>query len=256
MENFSDLMENEEAFRFFLELYADLPRQGPGDDRITRHTFGLLTSLPPRPVTIDMGCGSGAQTLELARAGCQITAVDLHQIFLDHLIQRMKKINPEPLITPVCTGMESYSPPTPVDLIWSEGAVYNIGFENGLSLWKNHLKNGGFLVVSEMTWLIQNPPAPVKEFWDREYPSMQTVLDNQKCIEKVGYRWIGSFLLPESAWDAFYAPQKENIARIRMDGSLSPVKEEVLAIIEDEIRIFEEYRGTYGYVFYLMQRVA
>jgi len=85
---------------------------------------------------------------------------------------------------------------------------------------------------------------------------MQTVLDNQKCIEKVGYRWIGSFLLPESAWDAFYAPQKENIARIRMNGSLSPVKEEVLAIIEDEIRIFEEYRGTYGYVFYLMQRVA
>lgn len=249
-------MDEEQSFQFFLNFYADLPRQGPGDDRITISILGLLTDLPSHPVTIDMGCGSGAQSLALARAGCQVTAVDLYPVILDHLIERIHHEDPLPLITPVCAGMDTFRPAAPVDLIWSEGAVYIIGFENGLTLWKEHVNMGGYVVVSELTWFTLNPPSRLKAFWDQEYPSMKTLDENQAIVEKAGYRWMGSVALPDSAWDAFYAPQKEKIDLLRKSGSLSQGEEEVLTTIEEEIRLFEEYRGMYGYVFYLMQRVA
>lgn len=85
---------------------------------------------------------------------------------------------------------------------------------------------------------------------------MKTLCENQVIVEKAGYRWMGSVALPDSAWDAFYAPQKEKIGLLRRSGSLTPGEEDVLTTIEEEIRLFEEYRGMYGYVFYLMQRVA
>ncbi|GAM56739.1 probable transcription regulator [Vibrio ishigakensis] len=37
------------------------------------------------------------------------------------------------------------------DVLWSEGAVYNIGFETGIRDWRKYLKSGGTLVVSELT---------------------------------------------------------------------------------------------------------
>ena len=36
-----------------------------------------------------------------------------------------------------------------LDLIWSEGAIYNIGFERGMNEWNKYLKKGGFIAVSE-----------------------------------------------------------------------------------------------------------
>ncbi|WP_373839905.1 methyltransferase domain-containing protein [Methanospirillum sp.] len=249
-------MDEDQNFLFFLNFYADLPRQGPGEGRITTSVLGLLTDLPLHPVTIDMGCGSGVQTLELARAGCQVTAVDLYPVILDHLIERICNEDPMLLITPVCASMDTFRPAAPVDLIWSEGAVYIIGFEKGLSLWKEHVKVGGYVVVSELTWFTSHPPSRLKEFWEQEYPSMKTESVNQEIIGKCGYRWMGSVVLPDSAWDAFYAPQKEKITLLRDTGSLSKGEEEVLTTIEEEIRLFEEYRGMYGYVFYLMQRIS
>jgi SAM-dependent methyltransferase len=39
------------------------------------------------------------------------------------------------------------------DIIWSEGAIYIMGFETGVKQWRNFLKPGGYLAVSEITWL-------------------------------------------------------------------------------------------------------
>lgn len=51
----------------FFELHAGLARQGPGADAHTRRAFALVGDLPPAPVIVDVGCGPGMQTLELAR---------------------------------------------------------------------------------------------------------------------------------------------------------------------------------------------
>lgn len=39
-----------------------------------------------------------------------------------------------------------------LDLIWSEGAIYNIGFEKGMNYWNNFLKKGGYVAVTEASW--------------------------------------------------------------------------------------------------------
>lgn len=249
-------MNEDSSFQFFLQFYADLERQGPGDDRITRNILNLLTDLPQNPETIDMGCGSGAQTVVLAESGCRVTAVDLYPDMVDQLQERTQQRGLSGKVTPLCASMDAYAPKSPVDLIWSEGAVYIIGFENGLRLWHQHLKKGGYLVVSELTWLIDLPPERLREYWEKEYPAMQTVVQNQEIIKRAGYRFVGSVLLPDAAWDAFHSPQKEKISRLRASGSLKPEEEEVLSSIEYEISIFEEFRGLCGYVFYLMQKVS
>ena len=43
-----------------LRFVASLPREGPGDERLTAQLYGLLTDLPARPRAADMGSGSGA----------------------------------------------------------------------------------------------------------------------------------------------------------------------------------------------------
>src|SRR5690606_6965363 len=63
------------------------------------------------------------------------------------------------------------------DLVWSEGAIYNVGFEDGLRRWRRLLPSGGFVAVTEATWLTDNPPQKAAEFWATEYPAMTSVED-------------------------------------------------------------------------------
>jgi len=75
---------------FVFTLHEGLPRQGPGSSECTRKAFSFLSGLPARPEILDIGCGAGMQTIELARLcpGCRITAVDIHQPFLARFIKR------------------------------------------------------------------------------------------------------------------------------------------------------------------------
>ena len=61
------------------------------------------------------------------------------------------------------------------DVVRSEGAVYNIGFANGVSSWKRLLAPGGTLVVSELTWLTDERPAELDAHWNAEYPQVGTI---------------------------------------------------------------------------------
>ena len=124
-----------------------MPRQGPGSNECTRKAYKLLSNLPPRPNILDVGCGSGMQTLELARISeGQITALDNYQPYLDDLKRRaeaaglnnrIKTLNGSMFNLPFTDGS--------FDLIWSEGAIYIIGFKNGLIEWKPLLNRGGFI---------------------------------------------------------------------------------------------------------------
>ncbi len=62
--------------QYFIELYCSLPRGGPGDNVSTRRAFEMLEHLPDEPRILDLGCGPGMQTLELARLSLEV-AIDL-----------------------------------------------------------------------------------------------------------------------------------------------------------------------------------
>ena len=85
----------------------------------------------------DIGCGTGASTILLAKElDAEITAVDFLTEFLDELQSRAKDHGVADRITTLNCSMDAL--PFTVgefDVIWSEGAIYNMGFEAGVSAW-------------------------------------------------------------------------------------------------------------------------
>lgn len=80
-----------EGMEYFHELFRSLPRAGPGDNNSTQKAFSCLKSLPSEPFILDIGCGYGVQTLELARSSKgTIIALDNYQPFLDGLEKNAK----------------------------------------------------------------------------------------------------------------------------------------------------------------------
>jgi ubiquinone/menaquinone biosynthesis C-methylase UbiE len=243
----------------FFEAHKDLPREGAGCDECTRKAYSLLPELPENPFILDIGCGPGLQTIQLAKiSNGRIIASDNHQPFLNQLKARAKE---EGVADRIETSNSSmfYLPfeKDSFDLVWSEGAIYIIGFEKGLRKWGKFLKEGGYLVVSELSWLTSNPPEEPKKFWEKGYPPMTTIEGNMETVRKAGYTPIVSLTIPESGWwDEYYTPLENRIALLRDKYSDDP---DALAVLDDtqyEIDLYRKYSGSYGYVFYLMQKQA
>ncbi len=93
---------------FLFTMHEGLPRQGPGSNECTRKAFSMLKDLPDRPEILDIGCGSGMQTIELARIcpDCHITAVDIHQPYLDDLARKAAAAGVGDRITTVRASMD------------------------------------------------------------------------------------------------------------------------------------------------------
>jgi serine/threonine-protein kinase HipA len=241
----------------FFELHSGLPREGPGDDSITRRAVGLLPELPPDPVVVDAGCGPGGQTLVLARElGVKVTAIDIHEPFVEVLQGRAEAAGLGHLIEPRQGDMSAlpFDPGT-VDLIWCEGALYQIAFHEGLVLWRSLLAAGGIVAASEAVWTVDDPPAEVREMWEREYPA---ITDAMGCIARAadaGYETLGHFTLPpESWWTNYYGPLEERVEKLRPRASGDPVLAQVLLETELEIDMHRRFGHTYSYEFLIMRK--
>ena len=65
---------------FLFTMHEGLPREGPGSIACTKKMFSFLPGLPEYPAILDIGCGSGMQTIDIARLcpKARITAVDVY----------------------------------------------------------------------------------------------------------------------------------------------------------------------------------
>jgi serine/threonine-protein kinase HipA len=143
-------------------------------------------------------------------------------------------------------------PPGSVDLIWSEGAAYLLGFEDALRRWGLLLAPGGSMALTECTWLTDDPPDEARAFWRANYPAMGTVSENRRRAEGAGLEVIDSFALPAAAWwDDFYTPLLGRVAQLRptATGELIGLLDET----EREIDLYRKHGDSYGYVFYLLR---
>lgn len=232
----------------FLELYAPLPRQGPGSPDSTRRALAMLPALPEGAAVLDLGCGSGASTAVLAeRTDLRITALDTRGGALEQLSAVL------PGVTTLQASMGDVPlPDASFDALWSEGAIYNIGFEAGLRSWRRLLRPGGVIAVTEATWKTDTPSPEAAAFW-QEYPAMQTIAENCAAVARAGYTLLGHFVLPDTDWlDHYYLPLEARIAQLAPAWH-SDEQRAVLAEARREIAIFRRYSSEYGYVFYLMQ---
>lgn len=243
--------------RLMVDLYGSLPRQGPGSPESTRRAFAMLGALPALPGVLDIGCGTGAQTIELASlTQGHIIGLDVFDWALDTLASRIEEAG---LIGRVHTIQQSMDEmefsPESFDLIWSEGALYIMGFEHALKTCRSLLKPGAHLAASELSWFQDDPPSELRQFWAVGYPDIKTVEDNVRLIEDCGYEMLGHFHLPaEDWWNEYYTPMLSLLPSLRQRYAEEPDAMATLDENETEMEMHRKYSDYYGYEFFVCRR--
>lgn len=241
----------------FFELYESLPRQGPGDNASTRKAYRMMRGLPVRPRVLDIGCGNGMQTLELGRiSGGAVLALDNHQPFLDRLKRDARSAGLERSVRTVNRSMKAMEfTDGSFDIVWSEGALYQMGFLKGLKRCRRLLKPGGWLAVTEAVLFRTRLPAEVKRFWLEEYPDITTVEENLRKIRSAGLSPAGHFPLPKRAWiTPFYGPMEKTIRGLVRKYRDDARALALLGIWQREIDIYRRHSDSFGYEFFIMRR--
>lgn len=234
------------------DLHRGLDRKGPGDSDFSCNILKHLSMLPPKLRIADLGCGSGASALLLAQHYQRnVTAVDASSVFIDELKARAKQANLEHLIVPVYGDMAKLDWSVgSVDLLWSEGAAYNLGFEQALKIWRPLLAKNGIAVISELSWFIDDAPKRAIAYWQNAYPQMGTEAVNMDCANKSGFSVLATHRLPSQAWWAnYYDPLRERMQQI----DILPSVQSVIRETEAEMLMFEQFSDSYGYTFYVLQ---
>ena len=240
----------------FLEIHKDMPRQGVGRDEYTQKAFEMIPTIKD-PEILDIGCGTGMQTIKLAKLSKgHVIGIDVFQQYLDQLKELIDKEGMRNQVEAVKMDMADIKyPKESFDIIWAEGAIFIIGFEKGLTEFKNYIKPKGYLAVHDIAWLKDDPPEELKAFWDRIYPNLPTIEENLKTIEKCGYEIIDYFPLPEDAWwEFYYDPLQERLKKLEIKYQDNPEAMESINEEWIEIDIFKKYNDWYGSVFFVMQK--
>jgi SAM-dependent methyltransferase len=244
-------------WEIFFDVFGALPRQGPGNRASLERALRLCGDLPPSPAVLDLGCGVGGQTLALAeRTSGPIVAIDSHAPWIHQLTRTVAERGLSERVRPMIGDMARPTfEPGSFDLIWSEGALYNIGIDRALSLYRPLLRAGGHFVFSDAVWRKDNPPAEVKASFDFDYPTMGWAADILATIQRRGLDVIGHFTLPDEAWwDDFYSPMERRLAELRVRHAGDGEALAVLDQIAREPELHRRYSDYYAYELFVVRR--
>lgn len=235
-------------------IHDNLPREAPGSAACTRRALATVVGLSSRSRILDVGCGPGQQTIDLTRA-CdgRIVAVDLHGPYLRELERRAAAAGVADRVRVVRATMHQLPfADGSFDLIWSEGAIYIAGFERGLQQWRRLVRPRGCVAVTELCWLVDEPPDVPRAFWVEHYPSMTTNAGNLATAVANGYDVLDCFTLPESAWwDDYYGPLERRLVSLR--GVVADADRAAIDSAQAEIDLYRAYSTAYGYVFFVLR---
>ena len=188
----------------------------------------------------------------------QITAVDFLPEFLTLLEDAADRAGLSDRITTLTASMEALPfAKSEFDAIWSEGAIYNMGFAAGIRAWREFLKPNGILAVSELTWLTSQRPAELQAHWEQEYPEVDTASGKMAVLERLGFSPIGYFPLPEYCWlDNFYEPLRRRFIDFLDRHENSENARAIVAAEEKEISLYERHKAFVSYGYYIARKVA
>lgn len=197
----------------------DAERQGPGSPQMTIKAREFIDGLTDDSLIADLGCGTGGQTMVLARhIPGHITGLDLFPAFIDRFNSNAATLGLAGRVRGIVGSMDALPfAKESLDLIWSEGAIYNIGFRHGLDYWRDFLKPGGYVAVTESSWLTDERPAEINDFWTDNYYRPMHAVRERFLRENPGNRSIG----------------------------------ELVKFSRHEEALYDKYKEFYGYVFYI-----
>jgi len=245
-------------FNLICEYFLGFDRQGLGSPEITLRALSFIDNLNDKSKIADIGCGTGGQTMTLAQnTQGNITAIDLFPGFVDRLNANANGKNLQDRIKGIVGSMDNLPfQNEEVDLIWSEGAIYNIGFERGLNEWRKFLKLGGYIAVSDASWFTVERPAEIQEFWQKAYPEIDTIPNNVSKMQTAGYLPVATFVLPENSWTDFYDMQIAAQEAFLKKYAGNKAVEDFIASERHEASLYYKYKAYYGYVFYIGKRIT
>ena len=245
------------SWEIFFEVYEALPRQGPGNRACAARALSLYRDLPRSPAVLDLGCGVGGQPLHLAElTSGSIVALDSHTPSIERLEATLVERGLSQRVRALVGDMaDPEQPPESFDLIWSEGALYNIGIENALRICHGLLRPGGYLAFTDAVWREEDPPPEVKASFEADYPAMGWADDVVAAIENGGFELLGHFTLPDEAWwNDFYTPMQGRIAELRGKYADDAEASAVLDQLAQEPEMHRRFSDYYGYEFFVARR--
>lgn len=249
-------MENKEPtfLDLLLEAHIGLDRQGPGSPEAVRQALGFLEPLARFERTADLGCGTGGQTLLLAQhLPGTITGLDMFPDFVEVLNRKAEEQGLAGRVKGITGQMEDLPfEKKSLDLIWSEGAIDNIGFKEGLTHWRGFLKDGGYIAVTCPSWITTEHPEEVRDFWLNAGSGLDPVEKNIEIMQESGYQFVAAFTLPEECWtENYFTPRGEAIRRLLEKYDHSETAAEYSELNYREVELYNKYSQHYGYVFYI-----
>ena len=246
-------------FSLICEYFSSVERQGPGSAETTIKALSFVEGLTDKSLIADLGCGTGGQTITLAQhTPGQITGIDLFPDFINQFNSNAEHFNLQDRVKGIIGSMDELPfRNEELDLIWSEGAIYNIGFERGLNEWRKYLKKGGYIAVSESSWFTDERPAEINDFWVDAYPEIDTIPNQVAKIHKAGYLPVATFILPATCWTEHYLALKIPAQKIFLEKYAgNKIAEEFSALQSFEEELYRKYKDFYGYTFFIAKKTG
>ena len=245
-------------FSLICEYFSSMERQGPGSPEMTIKALSFIDNLTDKSLIADIGCGTGGQTMTLAKhVEGQITALDLFPDFINIFNHNVEQSGLQDRVKGIVGSMDNLPfQEEELDLIWSEGAIYNIGFERGLNEWRKYLKTGGYIAVSEASWFTDERPAEIHKFWMDAYPEIDIIPNQVAKIHKAGYLPVATFVFPETCWTDNYFALHDRAREIFLNKYAGNKTAEEFVISEkNEEILYQKYKQFYGYTFFIAKKI-
>ena len=215
-------------------LFSSLDRLGPGNAESLRWALGVA-GIGVGATVLDAGCGTGADlgVLQAAVPQGRVIGLDAEPAFVARAQARFPRLRIE-------TGDMADPPGGPFDMIWSAGAVYNLGVTRALTVWRDHLQPAGKVAFSDLRWRTEAPPEAAVAFWKADGVTVSSAEALEQEVVAAGYRVLGARWLGTPGWASYYGPLE-----VALDGFTGDPG--VAEHLRAEIALWRTHGVSYGY---------